>query len=130
MNTINNPPHYQACSPIGRQFLIPYMGISDFDLDLECIEFLERNHQYCNFHLGNAIKYLWRSGIKGDEAEDLGKALWYLRRWRSADNQNYAFLFLSVFCHSKSRHLLNGRIDRLANAIEFYLIKTTPNTKP
>ena len=32
------------------------------------------------FNLGNAVKYLWRAGQKDDAAEDMKKALWYLRR--------------------------------------------------
>jgi hypothetical protein len=33
-----------------------------------------------NFCCGNAIKYLWRAGEKGDAIEDLRKALWYVDR--------------------------------------------------
>lgn len=33
-----------------------------------------------NFNLGNVIKYLARSGRKGDKKKDLEKALWYLER--------------------------------------------------
>ena len=30
---------------------------------------------------GNAIKYIWRAGLKNDdEVEDLKKALWYIQR--------------------------------------------------
>lgn len=43
---------------------------------VECIELAEA----FPFSLGNAIKYLWRCGEKGDVLEDLGKALWYLDR--------------------------------------------------
>jgi Protein of unknwon function (DUF3310) len=32
------------------------------------------------FCLGNAVKYIARAGKKGDEIEDLRKALWYLQR--------------------------------------------------
>lgn len=34
------------------------------------------------FNLGNAFKYLFRCGVKGDPTEDLRKALWYLERER------------------------------------------------
>lgn len=54
-----NPPHYQA-HPSG----------------LECIEVTE----HMDFLKGNAIKYIWRAGLKGDEAQDLQKAIWYLER--------------------------------------------------
>jgi hypothetical protein len=33
-----------------------------------------------NFCLGNAVKYIWRAGEKGDAVEDLRKARWYLDR--------------------------------------------------
>ena len=33
-----------------------------------------------NFNLGNAVKYVWRAGKKGDKLEDLKKAAWYLNR--------------------------------------------------
>lgn len=32
------------------------------------------------FCIGNAIKYLWRAGEKGDALEDLKKARWYVDR--------------------------------------------------
>jgi hypothetical protein len=43
---------------------------------IECIQITE----HMNFCLGNAMKYLWRSGLKeGSSAlEDLRKAQWYL----------------------------------------------------
>lgn len=33
-----------------------------------------------NFNVGNAVKYLWRAGNKGDHIEDLRKAAWYVQR--------------------------------------------------
>jgi hypothetical protein len=34
-----------------------------------------------NFCLGNAVKYIWRAGLKSNSAiEDLQKACWYLER--------------------------------------------------
>lgn len=43
---------------------------------VECIEIV----QHHNFNVGNAIKYLWRQGLKPDEmsVEDLRKAKKYL----------------------------------------------------
>lgn len=48
----------------------------------ECIEI---TRHYC-FSIGNAIKYLWRAGLKHEEGmedkqkeiEDLRKAIWYI----------------------------------------------------
>lgn len=56
---VNHPPHYTA-HPSG----------------VECIQIAE----HLNFCLGNALKYIWRAGLKGDEIEDLKKAAWYLNR--------------------------------------------------
>jgi hypothetical protein len=49
---------------------------------IECIDI---TRHYC-FSIGNAIKYLWRAGLKKDsslsdkekEIEDLNKAIWYI----------------------------------------------------
>lgn len=56
---VNHPAHYNA-HPSG----------------VECIQITE----HMSFCLGSAIKYIWRAGKKGDAAEDLEKAVWYLRR--------------------------------------------------
>jgi len=71
-NNVNHPKHYNQ-HPSG----------------IECIEIV----QYYDFCLGNAIKYIWRAGLKYDESkyqtkediaeakiEDLRKAIWYLER--------------------------------------------------
>lgn len=50
---------------------------------VECIEI---TRHYC-FSIGNAIKYLWRAGLKKEqgledtekEIEDLNKAIWYIK---------------------------------------------------
>lgn len=41
---------------------------------IECIEITK----HMNFCLGNAVKYIWRCGLKGDKVEDLKKARKYL----------------------------------------------------
>ena len=56
---VNHPGHYTS-HPSG----------------VECIQITE----HLNFCLGNAIKYLWRAGLKGDSTEDLKKAAWYIDR--------------------------------------------------
>jgi len=43
---------------------------------VECIQITE----HMNFCRGNAVKYIWRAGIKGSAKEDLRKAVWYLQR--------------------------------------------------
>lgn len=32
------------------------------------------------FNIGNAAKYVWRAGLKGDHREDLAKAVFYIDR--------------------------------------------------
>lgn len=43
---------------------------------VECIAITE----HMNFCLGNAVKYIWRAGEKGDALIDLKKARWYIDR--------------------------------------------------
>ncbi len=43
---------------------------------VECITVVE----HMNFNLGNAVKYIWRAGEKGNVIEDLQKAKWYVER--------------------------------------------------
>ena len=43
---------------------------------VECIQITE----HMGFCVGNAIKYLWRAGLKTDAIEDLKKAAWYVNR--------------------------------------------------
>jgi hypothetical protein len=60
MTEIDHPSHYNK-HPSG----------------VECIDIVE----HCNFNLGNAIKYIWRAGLKSDNAiDDLKKAAWYCQR--------------------------------------------------
>ena len=57
---VYHPPHYKA-HPSG----------------VECIQITE----HMSFCLGNAMKYIWRAGIKTDDpVHDLSKAVWYINR--------------------------------------------------
>lgn len=64
-DNVNHPKHYTS-DPSG----------------IECIDVTRHR----NFNIGNAIKYLWRAGLKEDkdrklidkQIEDLNKAVWYL----------------------------------------------------
>jgi hypothetical protein len=58
-DNINHPQHYTS-HPSG----------------VECIDIIE----HYPFNIGNAIKYLWRAGRKGDAIEDLEKAKWMVER--------------------------------------------------
>lgn len=55
---VNHPKHYTS-HPSG----------------IECIQVT----RYMNFNKGNAVKYIWRAGDKGNEVQDLEKAIWYLK---------------------------------------------------
>ena len=57
---VNNPKHYTA-HPSG----------------IEAIQITE----HMSFCLGNAVKYVWRAGLKSDSpVEDLRMARWYIDR--------------------------------------------------
>jgi len=45
---------------------------------VECIDVVE----HMTFNVGNAVKYLWRAGLKDSTPalEDLQKAAWYINR--------------------------------------------------
>lgn len=58
IEAVNHPPHYNQVPGI------------------ECIDVVE----HFSFLRGNAIKYLWRAGAKGDVVTDLKKAAWYIQR--------------------------------------------------
>lgn len=45
---------------------------------IEVIDFIE--DQSLGFNLGNAVKYTARAEHKGQDVEDLKKAIWYLTR--------------------------------------------------
>lgn len=55
---VNHPPHYTK-HPSG----------------VECITIT----RHMTFNLGNVIKYVWRADLKGDDVQDLQKALFYLQ---------------------------------------------------
>lgn len=71
--SVNHPKHYTS-----------------HPSSIECIEVT----RHCNFNIGNAIKYLWRAGIKDDQKhiEDLEKAVFYIKdeikRLKEAQNEN------------------------------------------
>jgi hypothetical protein len=58
-DAVNHPIHYNS-HPSG----------------IECIDVVE----HLTFNVGNAVKYLWRAGLKGALLDDLKKARWYVDR--------------------------------------------------
>lgn len=61
---VNQPPHYK----VGGVETIDYLAAK---LSPE---------EFAGFCKGNALKYISRAGHKGDAAEDMRKAVWYLER--------------------------------------------------
>ncbi|UPJ43909.1 DUF3310 domain-containing protein [Bradyrhizobium sp. 40] len=60
MSEVEHPKHYNS-HPSG----------------VECITVTE----HMGFNLGNAVKYIWRAGLKSEApVTDLKKAVWYLQR--------------------------------------------------
>ena len=51
---------------------------SHYNQGIETIEYIESWSM--NFNTGNVIKYVTRAGYKGNQLEDLKKAMWYLQR--------------------------------------------------
>lgn len=52
---------------------------------IECITIA----RHFNFNLGNAIKYIWRAGLKSEnKIEDLEKAIFYLRDQIQTEKDN------------------------------------------
>jgi hypothetical protein len=45
------------------------------------------------FNVGNALKYCWRAGNKGERTEDLRKAVWYLRRYSRQEPEQLELQF-------------------------------------
>jgi hypothetical protein len=56
---VNHPAHYKAGG-------------------IETIDFIEAKG--LNYNLGNVVKYITRSDLKGNRKQDLEKAMWYLKR--------------------------------------------------
>lgn len=73
MNDALNPNHYKS-HPSG----------------IECIQITE----HMDFLTGNAMKYLWRAGMKDDKKQDLEKAKWYIERLLDKESD----LFIRISC--------------------------------
>lgn len=127
---VNHPIHYLGASAIGMPLLKRHLGLSKDVLDKECIDFLESDRKYCGFHLGNAVKYLWRCGSKCDAKGDLLKALWYLDRWEDLNAPLHLRLwdFLTRSPNLKARIAVCGLIADLEDIIDNLELKPTQET--
>ena len=66
---VNQPSHYRAG-------------------EVECIDAIRAalgEDGFRDFCRGNAIKYLWRAGLKDDLDQDIAKAQWYTRMAQGID---------------------------------------------
>ena len=86
---VNHPPHYNT-HPAG----------------VECIDVVE----HMTFNLGNAVKYLWRAGLKGNTVEDLRKAIWYINR----EIERYQ----KEAIKARSTETLAGRLETLTERLQ------------
>jgi hypothetical protein len=65
---VNQPPHYQTGG-------------------IEAIDYIEAKlsrEEFAGYCRGNALKYLSRAGHKDATAQEVGKAIWYLERWKGS----------------------------------------------
>ena len=89
---VNHPAHYNA-HPSG----------------IECIDVVE----WFSFNLGNAVKYLWRAGLKSDDAiTDLKKAKWYVAREIERLRQN-SIVQQALDVSMRMLNDADGGLDRL-----------------
>ncbi len=65
---VNSPPHYQTGG-------------------IEAIDYIQAKltpEEFAGYCRGNALKYLSRAGHKDATAQEVGKAIWYLERWKGS----------------------------------------------
>ena len=63
-NAVDHPAHYNAG-------------------EIECIDAIEAAltpEEFRGFLKGNALKYIWRAGKKGDAIQDFKKSSWYIEK--------------------------------------------------
>lgn len=76
MNNLEHPKNYTEVYQVAEDMVNhPHHYTSD-PSGVECIQIVRHR----NYNIGNAIKYLWRAGIKNEQKhiEDLKKAVFYI----------------------------------------------------
>ena len=68
--------HYDKFRELKEDVVNNSSHYTDHASGVECLQITE----HMNFCLGNAVKYIWRAGLKNDNIEDLRKAKWYIER--------------------------------------------------
>jgi hypothetical protein len=64
---VNSPPHYKTGG-------------------IETIDYIQAKlspEEFAGYCRGNALKYISRAGHKDATAQEVGKAIWYMERWRA-----------------------------------------------
>lgn len=85
MSNVNHPQHYNQYK-------------------FEAIEIL----RYLSFDAGNCIKYIVRAPFKGNESEDLQKALWY------------ASDFTEYFSTKNVRYVSKKKFEKLSRKVDYF----------
>lgn len=83
-DNVNHPAHYEQAAIVVEP--------------IHLCEMFDFNH-------GNALKYIIRYQLKGKPVEDLGKAIWYIRRGEPAEYQQQKLLsdhLASIFLEESS----------------------------
>ena len=96
---------------------------------IECIDVI-RNY-VCD--IANALKYLWRAGLKEEmgkddiekEIEDLRKALWYIADYSSNNSIGVECAHMEMYVHMRTgctcNQITNGYVKAISEAISALL---------
>ena len=109
-DAVNNPKHYNA-HPSG----------------IECIELT----RHMSFNRGNALKYIWRAGLKENKTQDVEKAKWYLldefNNMKNAKYKKRVVKQLDILLFSLSQFETSERMSVIHHIIygDWKLLKVT-----
>ena len=109
-DAVNNPKHYNA-HPSG----------------IECIELT----RHMSFNRGNALKYIWRAGLKENKTQDIEKAKWYLldefENMKNAKYKKRVVKQLDILLFSLSQFETSERMSVIHHIIygDWKLLKVT-----
>ena len=109
-DAVNNPKHYNA-HPSG----------------IECIELT----RHMSFNRGNALKYIWRAGLKENKTQDVEKAKWYLldefNNMKNAKYKKRVVKQLDILLFSLSQFETSERMSIIHHIIygDWKLLKVT-----
>jgi len=99
-DNINHPAHYNS-----------------HESGVECIEIV----RYLPYSLGNAIKYIWRAGLKSEnKLEDYKKAVWYLQDCQNCQKSDFSGFKANKFTNINLEKFIDNSVtsDYLSFLIE------------